>query len=63
MNVEASGEAVHIALSTKEARLLRWALERALFIDTPANEQPAIAALASRLLEALAPSGAPSKPQ
>jgi hypothetical protein len=53
MEVQGSTEGVRIALSRDEAHLLRRALERALFIDTPASEQPAILAFCSLALEAL----------
>ena len=45
-----------LELSADEVRLLRLALERASFIDTPASEQPAILSLCSRILETLAKS-------
>lgn len=53
MEIQPSAEGVRIALSRDEAHLLRRALERALFIDTPAAEQPAILAFCSQALEAL----------
>lgn len=42
-----------LELTADEVRLLRWALERASFIDTPASEQPAILNFCTRVLEAL----------
>jgi hypothetical protein len=53
MEIERSTGGVRIALSRDETHLLRRALERALFIDTPASEQPAILAFCSQALEAL----------
>ncbi len=55
MKVERQGEALRVTLDAKESRLLRYALERALFIDTPASEQVAIAAFCSQALELLTP--------
>jgi hypothetical protein len=54
MHVERDGAAVRITLGEREVTLLRYALERASFIDTPAGEQPAIAAFCARVLDALA---------
>ena len=54
MEVEQSGEFIQLVLTTAELRLLRRALERASFIDTPATEQAAIAAFCARALEAIA---------
>lgn len=48
---------LRIALTGEEAHLLRRALERALFIDTPAAEQPAILAFCSLVLDALPKEG------
>lgn len=54
MDVERGGAgSLRIALTGDEAHLLRRALERALFIDTPASEQPAILAFCSMALETL----------
>jgi hypothetical protein len=53
MNVERSGGALRVVLSEGEGRLLRFALERALFIDTPAGEQAAIAAFCTKALDLL----------
>ena len=54
MQVDREGSAVRITLDAAEAALLRFALERASFIDTPAREQSAIATFCARALEALA---------
>jgi hypothetical protein len=53
MEVERVGKGIRVNLSQEESHLLRRALERALFIDTPAAEQPAILAFCSLVLEAL----------
>ena len=53
MKIERSGDIVRVELVGPELRLLRRALERASFIDTPANEQAEIAAFCARALEAL----------
>jgi hypothetical protein len=53
MEIHRTREGISIALSADEAHLLRRALERALFIDTPAAEQPAILAFCSQALELL----------
>jgi hypothetical protein len=44
---------VRIVLEASEARMLRRALERASFIDTPMSEQAEIAAFCARALDAL----------
>jgi hypothetical protein len=54
MQVRQTGDAVTVELAPQELRLLRRALERASFIDTPVNEQADIAAFCSRALESLA---------
>jgi hypothetical protein len=46
-------DGVRVDLTTAEVRLLRRALERASFIDTPVSEQPAILSFCARVLEAL----------
>jgi hypothetical protein len=56
MKVERQGANVQVTLSEREVALLRRALERASFIDTPASEQGEIAAFCARALEALGPS-------
>jgi hypothetical protein len=53
MRIERQGDGVRIELSGVEVRLLRRALERASFIDTPVSEQAEIAAFCARALEAL----------
>jgi hypothetical protein len=53
MRVERQGDGVRIELSGAEVRLLRLALERASFIDTPVGAQADIAAFCTRALEAL----------
>jgi hypothetical protein len=53
MQVEQAGQTVRVLLTIPEVRLLRFALERASFIDTPSNEQGAIAVFCSRALELL----------
>jgi hypothetical protein len=53
MRVDPGGELVRLTLDRNELRLLRYALERASFIDTPASEQAAIANFCSRVLELL----------
>jgi hypothetical protein len=53
MKIERQGDGVRIELSGAEVRLLRRALERASFIDTPVSEQAEIAAFCARALEAL----------
>jgi hypothetical protein len=54
MQVERVGSTVRVTLSEREVALLRRALERASFIDTPASEQGEIATFCARALEALA---------
>jgi hypothetical protein len=56
MDVKADRDAVSIQLSRDEAKLLRLALERASFIDTPVAEQARIQEFCARVLEALGPS-------
>ena len=53
MKVERDGDLVRLVLDVREVRLLRRALERASFIDTPVSEQAAIAAFCARALECL----------
>ena len=55
MKVDRQGETIRIELSADELRLLRRALERASFIDTPVSEQAEIAAFCARALETLPP--------
>jgi hypothetical protein len=53
MQVERTGTLTTLVLTDTELRLLRRALERASFIDTPVEEQAQIAGFASRALEQL----------
>jgi hypothetical protein len=53
MKVQHGGDTVILELSGAEVRLLRRALERASFIDTPPHEQSDILAFCSRALEQL----------
>lgn len=54
MKVERREEMTTIVLTQPEVKLLRRALERASFIDTPVAEQAQIASFASRALEQIA---------
>lgn len=54
MKVDRRKESLVVTLDPREVVLLRRALERALFIDTPVQEQESIASFATRLLDALA---------
>ena len=53
MKVDGQGDTIRIEISANELRLLRRALERASFIDTPMSEQAEIAAFCARALETL----------
>jgi hypothetical protein len=53
MQVEREGEQVRIVLEKAEVKMLRRALERASFIDTPMSEQAEIAAFCARALDQL----------
>jgi hypothetical protein len=53
MQVDREGDRVKIVLEASEVRMLRRALERASFIDTPMSEQAEIAAFCARALDAL----------
>ena len=55
MKVERKGPAVHLELDGSELALLRLALERALFIDTPLDRQADILSFCTRALEQLPP--------
>lgn len=55
MRIERRESGLRIELSDEEAHLLRRALERASFIDTPAAEQPAILTFCAQALDALPP--------
>ena len=57
MKIDAASDVVRIELSRAELRLLRRALERASFIDTPLSEQGEIQAFCARALEALPGAG------
>ena len=52
-NLDDDPGGVRLDLTAAEVRLLRRALERASFIDTPMAEQPEILAFCARALEAL----------
>ena len=53
MKVERDGGTVRIELDASEVQMLRRALERASFIDTPVSEQAAIANFCARALDLL----------
>jgi hypothetical protein len=53
MKIEHDRDVVRIELVGPELRLLRRALERASFIDTPVAEQAEIAAFCARALDSL----------
>jgi hypothetical protein len=53
VKVERRKGSATIALDPREVALLRHTLERALFIDTPVQEQESIQTFATRLLDAL----------
>ena len=53
MKVSHDGETVRIELDRPDLLLLRRALERASFIDTPMSEQAAIANFCARALDLL----------
>ena len=53
MQVDRKGETIRIEITANELRLLRRALERASFIDTPVSEQAEIATFCARALESL----------
>ena len=55
MKVDRQGGTIRIEISADELRLLRRALERASFIDTPMAEQAEIAAFCARALDTLPP--------
>jgi hypothetical protein len=56
VNIEKRGDGVRVELDSSELRLLRLALERALFIDTPLEAQSDILTFCQRALEVLPPS-------
>jgi hypothetical protein len=51
MQVDRVGDVVKLVVTGPEVRLLRRALERAAFIDIPANEQSEVAAFCAKALE------------
>lgn len=53
MRVEQGEKEIRLVLTPAEQHLLRRALERASFIDTPVAEQADIATFCARALEAL----------
>jgi hypothetical protein len=53
MRIEPDGDGVRLMLGEREAHLLKRALERASFIDTPVAEQEEIAGFCARVLDAL----------
>lgn len=53
MKVERDGDVVRVTLVGTEVKLLQRALEKALFIDIPRDEQPAVAAFCNKALEML----------
>jgi hypothetical protein len=55
MRVEQSEKETRLVLTAAELHLLRRALERASFIDTPVAEQADIATFCARALDALRP--------
>lgn len=59
MQVEPGGPGLKLVLTESDVYLLRRALERASFIDTPVGEQEEIATFCERVLEALGPSASP----
>ena len=58
MKIERRPGTVVLELGPAEVKMLRRALERASFIDTPANEQAEIASFCTRALESLSREGA-----
>ena len=53
MKIERRSGTVTLELGAADLKMLRRALERASFIDTPASEQAEIAAFCTRALESL----------
>jgi hypothetical protein len=62
MKIEKQGKETRLVLSAKELGLLRRALQRASFVDTPASEQADILAFCEQALEALDGDGTSGKP-
>ena len=57
MKVQPQGDRLTLELEPSEVHMLRRALERASFIDTPVSEQAEIAAFCARALERLPADG------
>ena len=57
MEIQDGAQSVALVLAPSEVHLLRRALERASFIDTPVTEQGQIQEFCARVLEALAKAG------
>jgi len=55
MKISKEGGRTTIALDDREVQLLRYALERASFVDTPVEEQEAILDFSGRALDQLGP--------
>jgi hypothetical protein len=53
MEIQKDGDLLRLVLSRSETQVLRWALERASFIDTPPEQQSAILNFCARTLELL----------
>jgi hypothetical protein len=53
VKVERDADGVRITLVGTEVKLMQRAFEKALFIDIPRDEQPAVAAFCNRALEML----------
>ncbi len=53
MRIEEESDVIRLTLTKTEAQLLRRALERASFIDTPVAEQEKIQEFCARALDAL----------
>jgi hypothetical protein len=53
VKVEHEKDGVRLTLVGTEVKLMQRALEKALFIDIPRDEQPAVAAFCTRALEQL----------
>jgi hypothetical protein len=62
MKIEKQGKDTRLVLSAKELGLLKRALERASYVDTPASEQADIQAFCEQALEALSHDGGSGKP-
>jgi len=53
VKVERDADGVRITLVGTELKLMQRALEKALFIDIPRDEQPAVATFCNKALEML----------